>query len=66
MTATPFPKQGKNFPKRAKRRLLDLDLSITDLGRKLDPRRPRSTVSTAIHTDRFPNVRKQIVTFLGL
>ena len=40
--------------------LLHRGLTIADLGRSLSPARPRSTVSQAIHTSRFPRVRKQI------
>jgi hypothetical protein len=41
-------------------RLIYLGWSVAELGRKLCPVRPRSTVSQAIHHDRFPKVRKQI------
>jgi len=46
--------------KRIKKRLVELDLTIASLGRKLSPIRPRTTVSQAIHHGRFPLVRKQI------
>lgn len=47
-----------NFPAVARKRLIDLGWSVKALAVKIG--RPRSTVSKAIHTDRFPLVRKQV------
>jgi hypothetical protein len=66
VNTTKFPKAGKNFSIKAKVRLAQLELSIEALAGALKPRRPRSTVSTAIHTDRFPRVREQVKEALGL
>lgn len=44
--------------------LLQRGQTITSLGAKIN--RPRSTVSQAIHQNRFPRVRKQIEEALGL
>lgn len=47
--------------KRIKKRLLDADLSITSLARRIN--RPRETVSKAIHNRRrFPRVRAEVET----
>jgi len=46
--------------------LLRRRLTITDLGRKLSPVRPRSTLSRAIHGGGFPKVKRQIEEALGL
>jgi plasmid maintenance system antidote protein VapI len=48
----------------ARTRLVEMGLSIKALAHKLD--HPRSTVSTAIHSDRFPNVRRKIARKLNL
>lgn len=53
-----------NFPKEARKALIDLGWSIQDLADKV--KRPRSTISTAIYTARFPLVRKQIAEILNL
>lgn len=45
---------------RVKTLLIHRGQSLAGLGRSLKPSRPRSTVSQAIHTDRFPKVREQI------
>jgi hypothetical protein len=66
MKPTQFPKGGKSFSDRTRKRLIDMELSITDLANRLIPKRPRSTVSTAIHTTRFPKVRRQIAEALKL
>lgn len=47
-----------NFKLAAKTRLLVLGLSVTELARKLDL--PRSTVSQAIHRNKFPLVKKAV------
>lgn len=46
------------FAARALHRLLDLNITITELAKQLN--RPRSTVSKAIHTTKFPLVRKRL------
>ncbi|HSI10389.1 MAG TPA: hypothetical protein VK961_00030 [Chthoniobacter sp.] len=46
------------FSKRVRIEMVKRDLSVTDLA-KLVGRR-RDTVSTAIHSDRFPVVKRQI------
>jgi hypothetical protein len=55
---------NNKFSLQARTRLLELGLSIKALALKLD--HPRSTVSTAIHSDRFPNVRRKIARKLNL
>jgi hypothetical protein len=64
MSAEKQVKSGESVKERTpheiKVRLLEKRLSVAGLGRALRPRRPRSTVSQAIHQKRFPNVRKQI------
>lgn len=52
------------FTKRARLRLVELDLNITELAAQVA--HPRSTVSKAIHTERFPNVRWKIAKKLKL
>jgi hypothetical protein len=52
-------KQAKNATD-IKVRLIHLGWSIAKLGRQMNPPRPRSTVSQAIHHPRFPKVRQQI------
>lgn len=53
-----------NFPLEAKMRLLALGWSVAQLSRKI--RRPRSTVSVAIHTNKFPKVRAAVAKKLGI
>lgn len=53
-----------NFPLEAKTRLLVLGWSVAELARKI--RRPRSTVSVAIHQNKFPEVRAKIAKKLGI
>ncbi len=53
-----------NFAKAAKHRLLDLNLSVNALARLLG--RPRSTVSTAINSRRFPRVREAVAQKLNI
>jgi len=45
--------------KRIKKRLVDLDWSVTQLAKKLE--RPRPTVSAAINTKKFPRVRALVM-----
>lgn len=52
------------FSSAARHRLLDLDLTVTELARQIG--RPRATVSKSIHSDRFPHVRAAVVEKLGL
>ena len=52
------------FSNDARHRLLDLNLSITGLARQL--KRPRATVSKAIHSNRFPLVRAKVAKKLGI
>lgn len=54
-----------NFPLEAKTKLLSLGWTVSDLARKL--RRPRETVSVAIHHEnKFPRVRAAVAKKLGL
>lgn len=53
-----------NFSLEAKTRLLVLGWSVADLARKI--KRPRSSVSVAIHTNKFPEVRTQVAKKLGI
>lgn len=53
-----------NFAIEAQHRLIDLGLSVAELARQI--KRPRSTVSRAIHTNKFPKVRRRIARHLGL
>ena len=46
MQPTQFPRDGKRFSIKAKKRLLDMGLTVDGLAKKIE--RPRSTVSTAI------------------
>jgi ribosome-binding protein aMBF1 (putative translation factor) len=52
------PSDKNNFPSVARKRLIDLGWSVTVLAGKI--KRPRETVSRAIHSNRFPHVRKQV------
>lgn len=52
------------FSRDARHRLLDMNLSITGLAKQL--KRPRETVSKAIHSERFPLVRAKVAKKLGL
>jgi len=54
------------FAVQAKKRLIDLGKTVTELAAEIDPPRPRSTISVAIHTTRFPKVRKQVREALGI
>jgi len=55
--------QAKNDSSiRLKVRLIERGLTVTGLASEL--RRPRPTVSAAIHQHKFPRVRKQIEEFL--
>lgn len=47
-----------------KTRLLQDGLSVAALSRALRPKRPRSSVSQAIHHRRFPRIRNQIIEHL--
>lgn len=53
-----------NFTSRAQHRLIDLGLSVADLARQI--KRPRSTVSRAIHSNKFPKVRARVAKKLGI
>ncbi len=53
-----------NFTIRAKVRLLELGWSVAGLARKI--KCPRSTVSRAIHTNKFPNVRRKVARRLDI
>lgn len=60
-----MPKPHNNkFSILARTRLIEMGLTISGLAAKLD--HPRSTVSTAIHSARFPNVRRKIARRLNL
>ncbi len=60
-----MPKPHNNkFSISARQRLIEMGLTIKGLAAKLD--HPRSTVSTAIHSERFPNVRRKIARKLNL
>lgn len=50
--------------KSIRKRLVDLELSVTDLAKQIG--RPRPTVSTAIRTNKFPHVRQRIKEALGV
>lgn len=52
------------FAIRAKCRLVELGWTVASLAERMG--RPRSTVSRAIHTNNFPNVRKKIARRLGI
>jgi IS30 family transposase len=56
--------QTKRFRRNALVALLDRGLSVTALAARI--RRPRSTVSRAIHGGRFPAVRDEIARALSL
>jgi hypothetical protein len=58
------PTHKNKFTSEARHRLLDLNLSITSLAKQL--KRPRETVSKAIHSNRFPLVRAKVAKKLGL
>lgn len=53
-------KRQTNLAIQVKTLLIHRGQSLAGLGRSLKPSRPRSTVSQAIHTNRFPKVREQI------
>lgn len=53
-----------NFTSRAQHRLIDLGLSVAGLARKI--KRPRSTVSRAIHSNKFPKVRARVARHLNI
>lgn len=53
-----------NFAIEAQYRLVDLDMSVAELARQIG--RPRSTVSRAIHTNKFPKVRRAVARRLGI
>lgn len=55
---------NNKFASLSRKRLIDLNWSISDLAARL--KRPRSTVSTAIHTQRFPLVRGLVAKKLNL
>lgn len=58
-------KSGNNiFSIKARQRLVELNLNITELAAKV--KHPRSTVSKAIHSGRFPNVRMKVAKKLNL
>lgn len=60
-----MPKQHNNkFSVTARQQLISMGLTITELAHKVG--HPRTTVSTAIHSDRFPNVRRKITRKLNL
>ncbi len=59
----PSPAQDK-FKVKAKIRLLELDLTVTDLARKVG--KARNTVSMAINHPVFPGVRRRIARALKL
>lgn len=42
-----------------KKRLIDLDLSVSELARRI--KRPRESVSKAIHTMQFPLLRERVM-----
>jgi hypothetical protein len=52
------------FARRVFVRLLDLNMSVSQLAEKIG--RPRQTVSTAIHGQSFPRVRKAVAETLGI
>jgi hypothetical protein len=58
------PTDKNNFSKLARRRLLDLEWSVQTLADKIN--RPRESVSRAIHSQRFPLLRKQVAQKLKL
>lgn len=53
-----------NFPLQAKTRLLERGWSVTDLANEIG--RPRSSVSVAIHTNKFPEIKAAIIKTLKL
>lgn len=57
-------KKQAEFARRAKKALIDRGLSVTGLASRIGRR--RDTVSTAIHSARFPKVRAQIEKHLSL
>lgn len=52
------------FSKRARRRLLDLDLSVKELADMIG--RPRESVSRCIHSNRFPKLRAVVAQALEI
>lgn len=56
--------RANGFARRAKKALIDRNLSVTALAIRIKKR--RDSVSTSIHTDRFPKVREKVAAFLGL
>ncbi len=64
-TLTPVTTADKNiFAIAAKHALLDLGWSVADLARRI--KRPRSTVSRAIHTNKLPKVRRLVARRLSI
>lgn len=55
---------NNKFSITARQRLIEMGLTITTLASKLN--HPRTTVSTAIHSDKFPNVRRKVARRLNL
>lgn len=54
----------KQFPLKVKVALLNRGMSVTALARAV--KRNRCTVSTAIHTDRYPRTRAAVARHLNL
>ena len=59
----PDPRKNK-FSTRVRHRMVDLDLNVTDLAVQIGRR--RSTVSTAIHTNKFPRVKRAVAEALQI
>jgi ribosome-binding protein aMBF1 (putative translation factor) len=64
-TVTIVTTSDKNiFSKAVRKDLVDRSMSVNELASKI--KRPRETVSRAIHGKKFPRVREQIASFLEL
>lgn len=60
-----MPDNNNNkFSIAARTRLIELGWQVSTLAKKIQ--RPRSTVSSALHSERFPIVRRQIAAKLKL
>lgn len=51
-------KGKKTFSKRVRMKLIEQDMTVTALATEMN--RPRSTVSRAIHTTKFPKIKELI------
>lgn len=60
-----MPRTNKNnFASQVRHRLIDTEQTVTELAAQL--KRPRETVSKAIHSKRFPRVRAAVAQALEI